>query len=98
MATIQYLLNQHYWRGIGVKCYHIPSMNYDFAYLHFAGLPPALYDLRADPGETRNLAGDPAYAPVLAERAARLLSHRLSHADRTLAAWRVTPEGLVLES
>ncbi|OAB55853.1 hypothetical protein AY600_20045 [Phormidium willei BDU 130791] len=65
-----------------------------YAYLHFAGLPPALYDLRADPQETRNLAGDPAYAGVVADYAQRLLTHRLRHADRSLTPYRVTPQGL----
>ena len=36
-------------------------------YVHYVGLPPQLFDLNADPQESRDLAADPQYAPVLAE-------------------------------
>lgn len=64
-------------------------------YVHFAALPPVLYDLRADPQETRNLAGDPAYAGLLAEAQGRMLSWRMRHAERTLTHLCATPDGLV---
>ena len=64
-------------------------------YVHFAGLPPVLYDLIADPGESRNLAADPAHAALLNEARDRMLSWRLRHADRTLTHLCATPEGLV---
>lgn len=41
-------------------------------YTYYAGYRPELYDLEADPGETKDLATDPAYVPVLAECEARL--------------------------
>jgi choline-sulfatase len=34
-----------------------------------------LYDLAADPGEFRNLAGESQYAPIVEEMTARILSH-----------------------
>ena len=34
---------------------------------HYVGFEPELFDLQADPEETRDLAGDPAFAGVLAE-------------------------------
>jgi arylsulfatase A-like enzyme len=52
-------------------------------YVHCAGLPPLLFDLDADPQETRNLAGDPAYAAVERDCAQALLTKRLLHAERT---------------
>jgi arylsulfatase A-like enzyme len=68
----------------------------DWKYVHFTtpSLPPVLYDLRADPHETRNLADDTAYAGLLAEARGRMLSWRLRHADRTLTHLCATPDGL----
>lgn len=63
--------------------------------VHFAALPPVLYDLRQDPHETRNVASDPAYAPLLSEAAGRMLSWRMRHADRTLTHLCATQAGLV---
>jgi arylsulfatase A-like enzyme len=66
-------------------------------YVHFAALPPLLFDLADDPGETRNLAAEPGNESLLLELAQRLLSFRLRHADRTLARMRITREaGLVI--
>ncbi len=56
----------------------------DFKYVHFVGLPPVLFDLRTDPGETANLADDPIYAPVCAKYLSKILDHRMMHADRQL--------------
>jgi arylsulfatase A-like enzyme len=53
-------------------------------YVHFQSLPPLLFDLARDPGQFRNLAQDPAHAPVLAAYAQRMLNWRMRHADRTL--------------
>jgi choline-sulfatase len=39
---------------------------------HYVGFEPELFDLEADPEETTNLAGDPAYSAVLAEHDALL--------------------------
>ena len=63
--------------------------------VHFAALPPVLYDLRRDPHETRNVAADPAYAGLLSEAAGRMLSWRMAHADRTLTHLCTTESGLV---
>ena len=64
-------------------------------YVHFTALPPLLYDLENDPLEQSNLAGGPAYAAVVAEMAGRLLSHRMLHAERTLANTMLTGKGPV---
>lgn len=48
--------------------------NADFKYHYYVGLEPELFDLRQDPEETRNLAGDPEYAHILADFEARLRS------------------------
>lgn len=43
-----------------------------FKLVYFVGMAPELFDLENDPEETRNLAGDPAYADVLARLEAEL--------------------------
>jgi len=65
-----------------------------FKYVHFAALPPLLFDLRADPHQFHDLAADPAYAGVVRDYAQRMLSWRMRHADRTLTHFRATPGGL----
>ena len=55
-----------------------------YKYVHFPSLPPLLFDLRADAHECRNLAADPAMAPVVRDYAQAMLSWRLAHEDRTL--------------
>jgi len=59
-------------------------------YVHFAALPPLLFDLEADPGELDDLARDPARLGVLSEQAQGLLSWRMRHADETLAHMRIS--------
>ena len=66
-----------------------------YKYVHFAALPPLLFDMEADPDETRNLAGDPAMQPVVLRYAQKMLSWRLTEVDRTLTNMQLTREGLV---
>jgi arylsulfatase A-like enzyme len=63
-------------------------------YVHFAGMAPLFFDLAADPHQFRNLADDPAQAGRVKAYAQRLLSHRMTHAERTLTHFRATPQGL----
>jgi arylsulfatase A-like enzyme len=65
-----------------------------YKYVHFAALPPLLFDLHDDPNQFRNLAVDPAHAGVVRDYAQRMLSWRMRHADRTLTHYRATPNGL----
>ena len=66
-----------------------------YKYVHFSGLPAAFYDLSEDPGETRNLAGDPAYAGIMLDYAQKLLTWRMVHAYGALDRMAVSPEGIV---
>jgi arylsulfatase A-like enzyme len=65
-----------------------------FKYVHFAALPPLLFDLAQDPQQLVNRAQDPAYAGTVRDYAQKMLSWRLRHAERTLTHYRATPEGL----
>lgn len=66
-----------------------------FKYVHFSGLPPLLFDLKADPMELCNVAEDPAYLPVRLRYAEKLLALRAAHLDQTLAFTELTAEGPV---
>lgn len=59
-----------------------------YKYVHFTALPPLLYDIEADPDELVNLAEDLASAGVVAEYAQKMLSWRMTHAERTLTGYR----------
>ncbi|HEY0105959.1 MAG TPA: alkaline phosphatase family protein [Rhizomicrobium sp.] len=55
-----------------------------FKYVHFTKLSPLLFDLAKDPGEFKNCAADPAYLPVVARYAQKLLSWRMNHDEHAL--------------
>ncbi len=67
----------------------------DVKYVHFAGLPPLLFDLESDPDETRNVADDPAYLALRIYYAEKLLSWRAKHLDRRLSGLELTSKGVV---
>ena len=66
----------------------------DYKYVHFAALPPLLFDLRRDPHGFENLAERADHAPIVRDYAQKALSHRMRHAERTLTHFRATPQGL----
>jgi arylsulfatase A-like enzyme len=76
------------------KCSLAVVQDEAFKYVHFAALPPLFFDLRTDPHQFVNRAGDPAYASRMGDYAARMLNWRLGFADRTLTGYRATPKGL----
>jgi arylsulfatase A-like enzyme len=76
------------------KCSLAVVQDEAFKYVHFAALPPLFFDLKKDPGQFVNRAGDPAYAGRMAEYAAKMLDWRLGFAERTLTGYRATPRGL----
>lgn len=65
-----------------------------YKYVHFAAQPPLLFDLETDPGESRNLAEDPAHLPQRLACASRLLSWRMEHAEHALTAMHLTADGV----
>lgn len=66
-----------------------------FKYVHFAGLPPLLFDLDNDPGETSNVVDLPAYQQIRLDMAEKLLSWRACHLDKCLTGIVLTPKGPV---
>jgi arylsulfatase A-like enzyme len=66
-----------------------------FKYVHFAGLPPLLFDLGEDPDEMCDRSGDPSLTAVRLDFAERLLSLRATHLDQTLAGTMLTEAGPV---
>lgn len=76
------------------ECSLAVIQNDRYKYVHFAALPPLLFDLEKDPGQFHNVAEDPTYAKPLIEMAQKMLNWRLKHADRTLTGYAATPEGL----
>jgi len=69
----------------------------DTKYVHFAGLPPLMFDLANDPGELVDISNRDGEQRRVADYSRRLLSWRMSHTDKTLSHYRVTPEtGVVI--
>jgi arylsulfatase A-like enzyme len=56
-------------------------------YVHFAGLPPVLFDLAEDPDELVNRADDPAARKLRLEALDRLLTWRQRSEERTLTGY-----------
>ncbi len=64
-----------------------------YKYVHFAGLPPLLFDLQQDPDELHNVVEDVNYQAVRVTMAEKLLAWRSRHLDRTLTGLSLTPGG-----
>ena len=63
-------------------------------YVHFAALPPLLFDLQEDPSEMHNLAQDPACQGVLLVMAQKMLSWQLLHQEHVLSNLHNGPQGV----
>jgi arylsulfatase A-like enzyme len=66
-----------------------------FKYVHFAGLPPLLFDLQSDPGEFTNLAASADHKSTALAYAQKLISWRLAHEDQTLTHKMATDKGMI---
>jgi arylsulfatase A-like enzyme len=83
-------------RALGLsstQCSLAAIRDHRFKYIHFAALPPLLFDLEADPDERQDRAGDPAYADVLRRYAQKMLSWRMAHAAPGLTEFHLGPQG-----
>ena len=82
--------------GIGFdECSFAVHRGRRFKYVHFAALPPLLFDLERDPDEHENRAAEPEYAGIALDCAQRLLSWGQTYRDRALTDYKLTPEGVV---
>ena len=77
------------------ECSYAVIRDERYKYVHFAALPPLLFDMVADPHEMNNLADRPDMAATVLEYAQQMLSWRLTHADRTLTNMQLTEDGVV---
>ncbi len=66
-----------------------------YKYVHFAGLPPLLFDLQEDPDELHNRAEDAGYLAVRLTMAEKLLAWRSRHLDRQLTGIALTEGGVI---
>ena len=77
------------------QCSYAVIRDQHYKYVHFAALPPLLFDMRADPHETTNLAEAPAMQHVVLRYAQRMLNWRLTSADRAMSNMALTSRGLI---
>ena len=66
-----------------------------YKYVHFVALPALFFDLKNDPDELHNLAGDPAYTELILKYAQKMISWRMMNDERPLAHMIVGPKGVV---
>jgi choline-sulfatase len=64
-APERVVLSEYHGEGVRAPCFMVRRGN--FKYIHIHGHEAQLFDLADDPGETRNLAGDPGYRQVEVE-------------------------------
>ncbi len=76
------------------ECVYAVIRGRRWKYVHFAALPPLLFDLENDPHETANLAADPAMRDVMLECARRMLDWRLTAQERAMTNMHVGEGGL----
>lgn len=69
-----------------VECSLVVLRGPRYKYVHFACLPPLLFDLESDPNELVNVANDPAMQPVVLQCLQRLMSWRMTHSDERLSS------------
>jgi arylsulfatase A-like enzyme len=76
------------------ECSYAVIRDDKFKYVHFAALPPLLFDIAKDPHEFVNLAGKPDYLETELHYARRLLSWRLLNQERVLTNMHVGEGGV----
>ncbi|WP_333834484.1 sulfatase-like hydrolase/transferase [Rubrimonas sp.] len=78
------------WGLAETRCNAAVLRSAEWTYVHFnGGVPPMLFDRRADPDETRDLAPDPARRGTLLAMAQAMLDLRMTRADRRLTGYAI---------
>ncbi len=83
-------------RALGLvsdRCALAVRQSEDCAYVHFNGLAPLCYDLRADPHQFVDIARDPGRAPEVLAQAQAMLTWRMNAAERRLTGVKLTAAG-----
>lgn len=92
------IASQRAERSLGLRsetCALTVIRNERFKYVHFADLPPLLFDLEADPDEVEDKAADPAYTEIRLMMAEKMLAWRVRHLDQRLSLIELTSDGPV---
>ena len=81
--------------GLGSdQCQIAAQLDGRHLYVHFAALPPLLFDLARDPFCQQNIAGEPGAAGTLLAQAQAMLSWRMLANERRLTGCALTSEGV----
>jgi len=77
------------------ECSVLVYRDESFKYVHFAAMPPLLFDMRNDPDEMHNLAEEPDYQSVVLDYAQKMLSWRMRSENSSLHNYTVTDTGMI---
>jgi arylsulfatase A-like enzyme len=80
------------------ECCYAAVRDTRYKYVHFAALPPLLFDLQEDPHEMDNIADRPQAGPILLAYAQKMLTWRLTQVDRTYSNMQLSRDGLYVRS
>ncbi len=83
---------------LGLKMKHCMATiirDVHYKYVHFATLPPLLFDLKEDPNEFTNLATNPEYQGVMLEYAEKMLRWRVEHTAPALTDYQLKSDGTI---
>ena len=76
---------QRHWSLDANRCHASILRETRWKYVQFAGgVPPMLFDLESDPGETLNLAEDPAHSGEISRLARKMIDRMTERRDRRL--------------
>lgn len=77
------------------ECNLLVHRDDSFKYVHFAAMPPLLFDLKNDPDEMHNLSEEPDYQAIVLDYAQKLLSWRMCNEYGALDKYLATPDGMI---